>query len=258
MSGKPIDGNGPENSEGQSTGHPKSKNKLPIIWALYRYVAYRKAKQEAQEANYKTPEALLAYRQLCASKWLNRITGIGTIVALGGLGFLGKSIIDAEDATIQANRALVSPLSFYFTQDAVVGQSIPIRFEYRNIGRQPTNDTKISVFFDTTPITPGLDMRTTAVMNDTFCETNPPTERLGTVYPVQEQSSMTMNTRIQKINWDTEMDQSTKALRMRECITYVTFGQHHKTWFCEIFGPSLVSDPKRRIGVSCRGGDGAD
>jgi hypothetical protein len=77
-----------------------------------------------------------------AAWWLNYITLIAAIIAIGTVGVLISTLIDARKATVEANRAWVAPRSAYLRRTFVLNDHPVFKVSYDNIGRQPALNTE--------------------------------------------------------------------------------------------------------------------
>jgi hypothetical protein len=99
--------------------------------------------QTAQKERYHAAERNFWRRQIRVARWLNVITLIAAIIAIGSVFVLIWSLLDARKATVEANRAWVAPRSVYLRRTLVLNDHPGFRVAYDNIGREPALHTNL-------------------------------------------------------------------------------------------------------------------
>jgi hypothetical protein len=125
---------------------------------------------------------------------------------------------------------------------------------------------KYSTFFDEEKWPENGDFSKTSLVPETTCQEFPPKEPLGMVFPSPQQkghSFLKNGSEHQGFVWKDEKflyndkaGQVAGLVRIRGCLSYITFREQHFTWFCALFAEVLNNNPRLRLGAGCRGGAG--
>jgi hypothetical protein len=94
------------------------------------------AEIQSEHKQQNTRERTFWGRQIRVSSWLNWVTGVGAAVGLFGLYFLYRSVVGADQATIEANRAWVGTTWLIVHNDSP-DKDIPIEIHLVNFGKSP-------------------------------------------------------------------------------------------------------------------------
>jgi hypothetical protein len=189
-------------------------------------------------------------RQLRTAQCLNWITAVAAAVALGGLWLIHRNIVEA-------NRAWVAPGTPTLTHEPAIGQPVRVSFPWDNLGREPATELKISIFFDVLKSQPGHSILSVPNITENTCDKYPPYVDLGVTFPAKS-ASFDAATSQQAITWDAALESGDQLLRARGCISYVTFGTRHYSWFCTAFTGKLKNADIVRTSTSCPYGSGAN
>jgi hypothetical protein len=193
----------------------------------------------------------------CAAAFL---AGVAAFVFWQQLGAMQQQVEDERTATIEANRAVVSPTQTFITADHKVGKPITAVFTYDNVGRLPANDIKESFHFDVVTRPPDHDALKIPAPEGSACKKWPPRRYAGMMFPSPIGSGTGMQgdetTDSDKVYWASEMNDGSKLLRVRVCMQYVTFNTTYSMEYCRIYA---VEKNGIILGATCNGGgDHAD
>ncbi|MDR3537202.1 MAG: hypothetical protein P4L71_11945 [Acetobacteraceae bacterium] len=208
----------------------------------------------ADEQEHRTYERLFWAQQIRVAKWLNGITLGSAIVALLGLIALYLSISDADDATVQANRAWLAP-GFLTLNEPVESGAIVVRLHVQDTGHQPAIGMRSRIKYYTADYIPeglgGLEAYNAIKdLNATCVGLDPDRDQGPVVYPG--------DTKVWIINEDNDSEAKARAqdvaarrktLVVEGCIAYLTFGQRHTSAFRFFLrdtpGPSCPTPPQQ-------------
>lgn len=191
-------------------------------------------KPNSDEQRHRGEERRFWERQIRVSKGLNWITLAAAVVAAGGLLALYRSIVDAEDATVRANRAwLLADGPNAPTGKSPAGTVVIEEFvNITNVGREPASDVRNYLrTFWLTPVTHtkedgtiGVDMRKQSYQLNDTCDYTSDGPQMGTIFPRPAPYVA---------NGDREQVKS-GLFGFQGCVSYTTFGTRHYTRFCFI------------------------
>jgi hypothetical protein len=209
---------------GKSDSQPEGRAREPSIIELH-----------PAEERHRAAERSFWERQIRVAKGLNWITLFAGIVAVGGLVALYRSITDAEDATIRANRAwlMADHVSIIPGTNAERMKTIQAWFEITNIGKEPASDVRTYIKpFWLTPVKNGnsIDMDMQKYNANDTCEYTSKQGSLGVVWPrpipVGEQGPIVVA--------DPGFENGSMYYGFQGCVSYYTFSTLHYTRFCEV------------------------
>lgn len=177
------------------------------------------------------------------------------------------------DITEADDRAWIAPEPPFMTEIPRVGSPAKVAIRHANVGHSPATEIKVSLLFDVIPVPTNSDFANTELVTENFCEGHPPTENFGAQYP--NTGTATYYTTSKPVLWTPVLQEEKALLRIRNCISYKTFGKIHYAWSCFIFlerhkiaqasGPTIAAAPVLGtpdivgfVAADCRGGSGAD
>ena len=225
-------------------------------------------KNQHQEPRWRRSLSYIFQHFPRADSWLAVFTFllvIETFLTIRVLSATDKALHQTAEATTRIreiteadDRGWIAPLTPDFTTNAVINLPIQIAARYVNVGRSPATRMKISVVFDTIEKPPGADFARLPYISESFCTMHPAINDMGMAYPGISTNTYYVSTSQQQIIWDQELADEHKMLRMRECISYITFDKVHHVWACYVSAGRLVANRDRWVGADCNGGQGAD
>jgi hypothetical protein len=200
-------------------------------------------------------------------RWRKFLEIVGIVAGIGYAVVTYFQWQEMRTQTMEANRAWLAPSTAHFHDAPVVGKPVRVIFPYENVGRQPAIDMKVSIFYDVLELPKSGHINDFPRVGEDFCRTNPPTIKSGVVFPgaAKDENFTYSDTMEQKINWDASLEEEKNILRVRGCVSYLTFGRTHYSWFCRVFtlrqietvnGVTTISS--RRVGANCPDGNGAN
>jgi hypothetical protein len=233
-----------------------------IVWrVLHSLVAQARASDE----QHKAAERVYWERQLRVGKWLNRITAGAAVVAIVGLLFVWLGLEETKRATIEANRAWLSPVHFKFERPLEDKDGPLIQVLFQNIGRDPAMNLKTAAHWEPVnlikpmpkpeafpEIVGGWEAMSATIKKD--CWNNEPEIGNVAIIPTNNlASSFTASNPSPIPNLDPIVKDHTQILVVKGCMTYTSFEQTRHTSFCHYLRGEATLEF-----ASCRGGNFSD
>lgn len=225
-------------------------------WAGFKRLV---AKMHSEESRHNSKERRFWKRQVRISYWLNWITFFAGVVAWIGLGFLYKSIVDAENATAFANRAwlLVDGPTALIGNSGTV-ETIEEQINITNIGKEPAADVRNYLRpFWLIPVThprleggTDIDMREQVYKTNDTCDYVDSGGDMGTLWP--RVAPYVANEAGPK-RVDPGFDGGTVFYGFQACVRYTTFSEPHYTRVCYVFTPKVITQKNTWIWSLCQG-----
>jgi hypothetical protein len=197
------------------------------------------SRQTAQRERHDAAESNFWRRQIRAAWWLNGITLVAALVAIGTVGVLIFTLKEARQATVWANQAWIAPRTAYLQRLLALNDLPSFRIAYDNIGKQPALDTLMWTHVEFA----GADLlirsfakpelAESAIGQNTTCDN---TLRKGQViWPsssrIEAYSSLSVDDPTQPRITQAVLD-GIDALVIQGCFIYKTFDEVHKSGFC--------------------------
>jgi hypothetical protein len=207
-------------------------DRTSIVHALSRHTA--------EKQYHDTEEVSFWRRQLRAAWWLNYITLITAMIAIGTVGVLISTLIDARKATVEANRAWVAPRSAYLRRAFVLNDHPVFRVTYDNVGRQPALNSEM--WWRVNIVDADLLVRSlkdaslaeTAFGRNIACDQHSAHKGSEVIWPSRKPESYSnayVGNPTDPIITDEVLD-GRAAVVVHGCIFYETFHEVHRSAFC--------------------------
>lgn len=168
-------------------------------------------------------------RQIRAALWLNGITIGSAFVALLGLIALFLSILDANDSTVQANRAWLSPAFMVLNTPLENSSIVGFQLHVEDTGREPANNVVYRFHHFMVPyIAQGVGKDSTA-KNETCEGLNPSKDSGFTIYPSSVKFWIPYAFEDRPMIADILARKG--SLVIEGCVAFNTFGKRHTSGF---------------------------
>lgn len=201
---------------------------------------------QSGESAYRAEEQEFWKRQIRVGKCLNYITLLSSIVALLGLFALFRSIAVADMATIESNRAWVSPVTAYIGWPNL-GKPIAYQIVYENTGHAPAlglNWRFDNGYFPTPADNDGRKVNIRE--NSTYADLEP--KKGGTVeFPrssiaiegaIPHNFSGSSDKTLHPVVADQDMLDDKHRFYVQGCVAYSTMGRVGRSKFCFYYIPT--------------------
>ena len=213
------------------------------------------AQPSPEERRHRAHERLYWRKQLRVSQCLNILTGAAGSVALIGLAFVYKGVVDNEDATARANRAWIAIDNPQFIRfPNVPGDEMDAYINFVNVGREPASNVKNrNEFFWFTPEFESknvIEMNKQILPSNNTCTDIKDGGAMGTVWAgkAQPYSGNGVPVRV-----DIDFFTGRKWYGYHGCFAYETFGKIHHTSYCRIFEANPPLPPAQWRWALCPG-----
>jgi len=238
------DGDAPKKKNNTPEDHGQPPSDVSNAQDLSPETPSRKPPSSNEE--HRAAERRFWDRQIVIASWLNIITAVGAIVALVGIIFLIKNIIDAENATMRANRAWIAPRGAYLDARHSSNQAKVFTIEYENVGREPATDIFFSQYADYFDGPALIDKVTYSLPIKKVDTCSVAGRSIAPAYPLngsgsKEEVIVFMDSK-EFLNDFNLFLSGKKTFYIEGCFRYKTFRLEHRSIFCYYLKPIEVSD----------------
>jgi hypothetical protein len=201
------------------------------------------SRQTTQKERHDAAENNFWRRQLRAAWWLNGITLLAALIAIGTVGVLISTLKDARQATVWANQAWIAPRTAYLQRLLTLSDLPSFKVSYDNIGKQPALDTQMWARVELA----GADLLIGSFSKPELAESvigqNPTCDRAlqrgQVIWPssskVEAYSDLSIDDPTQQPPITQAVLDGKDALVIQGCFIYKTFDEVHKSSFCYWF-----------------------